>query len=112
VVTLTPAAPAPVVPESLRDALLDLGQGRRGIDDAEALRLAARQREVTLTHLLEEADGLRLEAIRRGALAGACPGEAHHHRQIEQQRAVGLEIAVHGQRERVNQRRVHTTAAP
>src|SRR5204862_3392411 len=74
---LRPPLPRLQLPESLRDALLDLGQGRRGIDDAQALRFAARQREVTLAHLLEEPDGLRLEAIRRGALTAARPGEAH-----------------------------------
>src|SRR5256885_9166571 len=94
-------------PESLRDALLDLGERRRGIDDAEALRFAARQPEITLPHLLEESGALRLESIRRGALARACPGEAHPHRQIEQQRALGLEVTVHGLGERIDQGCIH-----
>src|ERR1700730_9913432 len=55
-VLLTPAPLRPERPEGLRDALLDLGEGRRGIDDPETLRFAARPREVNRAHLLEASD--------------------------------------------------------
>ena len=61
-------------------------------------RIGVRQFEVAIAHAIEELRGLDFETI-DGAAPRLHAFEAHAHRHVEQERAVGIQVAVHGMRD-------------
>ena len=78
--------------------LADLVDVLCGVDHAKSIRRRAREFQVTVAHPIEELRRLDFEAI-DGAAPRLHALESDAHRHVEQQRAVGREIAVHGLRE-------------
>ena len=81
----------------------------RRVDHAKTRRRCARQFEVAVADPIEELRRLDLETI-DGAASRLHALESDAHRHIEQQRAIGCEIAVHGLREVFDECAVDTTA--
>ena len=69
-----------------------------GVDDAKSARIGACQLEITIAHAVEELRRLDFETI-DGAAPRLHAFEADAHRHVEQDRAVGIQVAMHGLRE-------------
>jgi len=81
-----------------------------GIDDAESAWIGVRQFEIAIAHAVEELRGLDFETVDRAA-PRLHALEPHLHRHVEQDRAIGIEIAVHGVRDLVDEPAIDSAAA-
>src|SRR5690349_8004668 len=82
----------------------------RRIDDAEPVGVRAREFEIAIAYAVEELRGLDLESIDRAApRLHAFETDAHRH--VEQDRAIRIQVPVHGVRDLIDELAVDAASA-